>query len=65
MEEVDNIDENDTLLNAVGYFNVDHELVWWMLLLMNILFYSLWTCFPIRWKFEVSAQMDDCIGQLS
>jgi len=27
MEEVDNIDENDTLLNAVGYFNVDHELV--------------------------------------
>jgi len=27
MEEVGNIDENDTLLNAVGYFNVDHELV--------------------------------------
>jgi len=27
MEEVDNIDENDTLLNATGYFNVDNELV--------------------------------------
>jgi len=27
MEEVDNIDENDTLLNAIGYFNVDNELV--------------------------------------
>jgi len=27
MEEVDNIDENDTLLNVVAYFNVDDELV--------------------------------------
>jgi hypothetical protein len=26
MEEVDIIDENDTLLNATNYFNVDHEL---------------------------------------
>jgi hypothetical protein len=30
MQEANNIDENDTLLNAVGYFNVDHELVFWM-----------------------------------
>jgi hypothetical protein len=26
MEEVDIIDENDTLLSATSYFNVDHEL---------------------------------------
>jgi len=26
MEETDIIDENDTLMNAIGYFNVDHEL---------------------------------------
>jgi hypothetical protein len=27
MEEADNIDENDTQLNAAGYFNVNHELM--------------------------------------
>jgi len=26
MEETNIIDENDTLLNNIGYFNVDHEL---------------------------------------
>ncbi len=26
MEQVDIIDENDTLLNATSYFSVDHEL---------------------------------------
>jgi len=26
MEEANIIDENDTLLNEVGYFNVNHEL---------------------------------------
>jgi len=26
MEEINVINENDTLLNAAGYFNVDHEL---------------------------------------
>jgi hypothetical protein len=26
MEEVDITDENDTLLNAISYLNVDHEL---------------------------------------
>jgi len=26
MEETNIIDENDTLLNAANYFNVDHEL---------------------------------------
>jgi hypothetical protein len=60
MEEVDNIDENDTLLNVIGYFNVDHELVRWMWMLMNILFYSLWICFAIRWNFR-----GVFIGQLS
>jgi len=26
MEEINVINENDTLLNAAGYLNVDHEL---------------------------------------
>jgi hypothetical protein len=34
-------------------------------MLMNILFYFLWTCFAIRWIFDVLAQVVDCIGQLS
>jgi hypothetical protein len=62
MEETNIIDENDTLLNAANYFNVDHELEWWMWMLMNILFYYLWTCFAIRWIFDVSAQVVDYIG---
>jgi hypothetical protein len=33
------IHENDTLLNAIGYFNVDHELKWWMWMLMSILLF--------------------------
>jgi hypothetical protein len=62
MEEVDIIDENDTLLNATSYFNVDDELEWWMWMLMNILLYFLWTCFAIKQIFEVSPQMANCIG---
>jgi hypothetical protein len=39
MEEANAIDENDTLLNAPNYVNVDHELEWWMWMLMNIFFF--------------------------
>ncbi len=35
MEERDAIDENDTLLNVASYFNVDHEMDWWMWMLMK------------------------------
>jgi hypothetical protein len=56
------IDENDTLLNVVGYFNVDHELEWWMLMLMNIFLYFLWIFFSIKIFFEVLAQMANYIG---
>jgi hypothetical protein len=28
VEEVGIIEQNDTMLDATGYFNVDHELVW-------------------------------------
>jgi hypothetical protein len=65
MEKVDIIYENDTLLNVTSYFNVDHELEWWMWMLMNILFYVLQTSFAIRWIFEVLAQMADYIGKLN
>jgi hypothetical protein len=30
MEETKIIDENDTMLNVIDYFNVDHELEWWV-----------------------------------
>jgi hypothetical protein len=28
--EVDIIEENDTMLDVVGYFNVDHKLLKWL-----------------------------------
>jgi hypothetical protein len=37
MQEVDITNENNTMLNVATYFNVDHELEWWMWMLMNIL----------------------------
>jgi hypothetical protein len=64
MEEVDVIDENDTLLNATSYFNVDDELGWCMWMLMSILLYFLQTCFAIKQIFEVSTQMANYVGQL-
>jgi hypothetical protein len=57
------INENDIVLNAIGYFNVDHELEWWMWVLMNILLYFLHICFAIRWI--LWAQMANYIGKLN
>jgi hypothetical protein len=65
MDEANIIDENDTVLNVVGYFNVDHKFEWWMSMLMNILLYFLPSCFAIMHIFEVSTQVVDYIGQLS
>jgi hypothetical protein len=39
MENAYIIDENDTPLNAYRYLNFNHELEWWMWMLMNILFH--------------------------
>jgi hypothetical protein len=38
MDEADIIDENDTLVNKFSSLIVDHELEWWMWMLMNIFF---------------------------
>jgi hypothetical protein len=40
MEEVSIIDGNDTILDAVGYFIVDHELEYWQIW-MFMTFYSI------------------------
>lgn len=65
MEEASIIDENDTILNASGYFIVDHELEYWQIwLFMNTLLYFLRINFTINRMFEMIALVVGCISQL-
>jgi hypothetical protein len=65
MEEVSIIDENDTILDAVGYFIVDHELEYWQIwMFMNILFYFLKTSITINRMLEMLTLVIGRISQL-
>jgi hypothetical protein len=47
VEEACIIEENDIMLNATTYFNVDHELAWWIRKLMSILLKILRSLFAL------------------
>jgi hypothetical protein len=62
VKEVNIIEENNTMWDVVGYFNVDHELVWWIWKLMNIIFKILNFLFHLTKILLVLALVAKCNG---
>jgi hypothetical protein len=66
VEEANIIVKNDTLmLDVVGYFNVDHELTWWIWRLTKILLKFLKSLFTLTKFLLVLALVARCSGQLN
>jgi hypothetical protein len=55
VEEACIIEENDMMLKATRYFNVDHELAWWIQKLISILLKFLRSLFALIKLLLVSA----------
>jgi hypothetical protein len=54
MEEASINDENETILDAIGYFIIDHELEYWRIwMFMITLFYFLKTSFTVNRMLEM------------
>jgi hypothetical protein len=62
VKEVNIIEENDTMWDVVGYFNVDPKLVWWIWKLMNIIFKILIFLFHLTKILLVSTLVAKCNG---
>jgi hypothetical protein len=65
VEETCIIEENDMMLNATRYFNVDHELAWWIWKLMCILLKFLRSLFALIKIILMLALVAICNGQLN